>query len=74
MNDDAIAERLGTEGILADRLQHAAEGRVDDAQLRPVRAREQTRVQLVVREEQRVRARVVRVEVDDVAPGEVARE
>ena len=48
--------------------------RVDDAQLRPVRTREQARVQLVVREEQRVRARVVRVEVDDVAAREVARE
>ena len=48
--------------------------RVDDAQLRPVRTREQARVQLVVREEQWVRARVVRVEVDDVAAREVARE
>ena len=31
-NDDAVAERLGAERVLADRLQHAAERRVDDAQ------------------------------------------
>jgi hypothetical protein len=32
VNDDAVAERLGAERILADRLQHAPERRVDDAQ------------------------------------------
>ena len=28
----AVAERLGAELVLADRLQHAAERRIDDAQ------------------------------------------
>ena len=30
--DDAVAERLRTERVLADRLQYAAERRFDDAQ------------------------------------------
>ena len=29
-----VAERFGAQGVLADRLQHAAERRVDDAQQR----------------------------------------
>ena len=34
MENDAVAERLGAQRILADRLQHPAERRVDDAQQR----------------------------------------
>ena len=49
-------------------------GRVDDAQLRGVCTCKKERVQLVVGEQERGRARVVRVEVDDVAAREVARE
>ena len=48
--------------------------RVDHAQHRPARAREEELVQLLVREQEGVRARGVGVEVDDVRPGEVARE
>ena len=34
VDHDAVADRLGAELVLADRLQHAAERRVDDAQQR----------------------------------------
>ena len=49
-------------------------GRVHDAQLRPrsFRALEEERVEFIVREEERVGAGGVGVEVDDVPAGEVA--
>ncbi len=47
MHDDAVAERLGSERILTDRLQDAAEGRVDDAQEDEERKRDDDKDEIV---------------------------